>query len=298
MIIRIIAIFILTYLLVGCSGTNKLMPGVSNKITNVQDALDNIELASSVLSDAVPEDEYILGVMIAKKIIDSVPYSPDSMISIYTNSILQTLLKNSKTPYIYNGYKLIVLKNKEFNAYALPGGIIVLHDGLLKKVYNEDQLASIIAHEIGHIEGMHFSQDISNDNYMKIAKYAKKHLQKKQSSGNSLVNKVANDFVEKTFTQLSNNILNGYSVEYEAEADQIALRLLKDAGYENNSLKQVLSNLNKKHNVQKYAGAKYPKNRIELIEKSSIFSNKIFSRKNIKIREKRFDKIKYISKKH
>jgi len=286
-----IVIFIISFLFIGCGGSNGLVPN----LTNTQETISNIELFSSTLSDVTPEDEYILGLMISKRIIKSDIYNVDSPTSKYLNNILKVLVRNSNNPYIYNGYKIIVLKNREFNAYALPGGIIVVHDGVFKKVYNEDQLASIIAHEIGHIEGMHFADDISNSNYIEIAKFAKNRLKKKNSSQKNATTSIANDIVEKTFKQLTDNIMNGYSVEHEAQADKIALRILKASGYENSSLKIVLKNLEKR-NAKKYAGAKYPKNRIELIQNSSLFSKKIISRKYMKIRERRFDKIKYIRK--
>jgi len=51
-----------------------------------------------------------------------------------------------KLPYTFS-----VIENKEVNAFALPGGFIYLHTGLLEKVSSEDELACVIGHEIAHI---------------------------------------------------------------------------------------------------------------------------------------------------
>jgi len=48
-------------------------------------------------------------------------------------------------------YTFRVIENEEINAFALPGGFIYLHTGLLQKIENEDEVANIIGHEIAHI---------------------------------------------------------------------------------------------------------------------------------------------------
>ncbi|HNS31786.1 MAG TPA: M48 family metallopeptidase [bacterium] len=48
-------------------------------------------------------------------------------------------------------YTFRVIENEEVNAFALPGGFIYLHTGLLQKIENESELANIIGHEIAHI---------------------------------------------------------------------------------------------------------------------------------------------------
>lgn len=51
--------------------------------------------------------------------------------------------------------KVYVAKSKELNAFALSGGKFVIYTGLLKKIKTEHQLASLIGHEISHIEKRH-----------------------------------------------------------------------------------------------------------------------------------------------
>ncbi|MBN2572013.1 MAG: M48 family metallopeptidase [Ignavibacteriales bacterium] len=57
-----------------------------------------------------------------------------------------------KSDYIY---QIFVVRDKEINAFALPGGYIIIFSGLIEFTENPTELASIIAHEIGHIELSH-----------------------------------------------------------------------------------------------------------------------------------------------
>lgn len=69
--------------------------------------------------------------------------------SSYVNSLIQALSKYSKKNFKYEGF---VLPDSYENAFALPGGVILVTKGLLKTLKNEAQLVSILAHEFGHIE--------------------------------------------------------------------------------------------------------------------------------------------------
>ena len=60
------------------------------------------------------------------------------------------LTKGSK----YN-YRWFIQKNKSVNAFALPGGIIVINSALIEKTDNADELAAVIAHEVQHVEQRH-----------------------------------------------------------------------------------------------------------------------------------------------
>jgi len=73
----------------------------------------------------------------------------------YVNHVGETLALNSSRPYTYGGYHFAVLDTDEINAFACPGGIIFVTLGMLDLVENEDQLAAVLAHEIGHVSQKH-----------------------------------------------------------------------------------------------------------------------------------------------
>lgn len=58
--------------------------------------------------------------------------------------------------------ELIVINNPSMNAFAVPGGVIGAHTGLFLYAQNEHQLASVLAHELGHLSQRHFARRIAN----------------------------------------------------------------------------------------------------------------------------------------
>ena len=55
---------------------------------------------------------------------------------------------------------VVVVNNPTINAFAVPGGVIGIHTGIFTYANNEDQLSSIIAHEIAHLSQRHFARSM------------------------------------------------------------------------------------------------------------------------------------------
>ncbi|MBV1930241.1 MAG: M48 family metalloprotease [Porticoccaceae bacterium] len=58
--------------------------------------------------------------------------------------------------------ELIVINNPTMNAFAVPGGVVGTHTGLFQFAQSEDQLASVLAHELGHLSQRHFARGVAN----------------------------------------------------------------------------------------------------------------------------------------
>jgi len=104
----------------------------------------------SNLSDA---QEIDLGKQINQEISQEVTISRNRQLTNYVNEIGQKLAQNSNRsniPYVFQ-----VVENDEINAFATMGGYVYIQTGLLKAAKNEAELASVIAHEIGHIVAKH-----------------------------------------------------------------------------------------------------------------------------------------------
>ena len=52
-------------------------------------------------------------------------------------------------------YQWLVIKSNEVNAYAMPGGVVVVNSALIEKADNADELAAVLAHEVQHVEKRH-----------------------------------------------------------------------------------------------------------------------------------------------
>ena len=72
----------------------------------------------------------------------------------------RTLSLSSDRPETFGGYHFLALDTDEINAFAAPGGDIYVSRGLLRCAASEDEVAAILAHEIGHVVGKHGLQAI------------------------------------------------------------------------------------------------------------------------------------------
>lgn len=246
---------------------------------------DYIGNTFKVLESTTPEQEYILGKKIAaRSISDEIYYSKSTKVK-YLNSIVNSLILSSDRPYIYDGYKVILVKNKSFNAYAYPGGIIVVNDGIFKHLINEDQLAAILAHEIGHIQEKH---NVNSEKSYKLEDAM--HIASILGVGKHVDNKYAKMLSFGVFKGVSDSIINGYGVNQEAEADALGVSLMIKAGYDPIESINTLKKLNTLTNS--YGGSNYPEDRLKrievLIEKSKYDKTLVLKTKNN--RTKRYKK--------
>lgn len=247
--------------------------------------------STNIVSDTInmlksknPEYEYNMGIELATTMNKDEIYPINDRKVIYLTNILNNLVLSSEKPYIYDGYKLLLVKNDSFNAFALPGGIIIINDGLFKYLENEDQLAVIISHEIGHIQERHSIETNKGSILNDIAKISAALAVSKKIENNQMQALAFN-----ISTKMTNSIENGYNVDMEAEADSIGAKIMNNAGYDPNEFINVLNKL--KIITNNYGGANYPEdrvNRLENILKSFNHENNLENKNLRKIRFARY----------
>ncbi len=120
----------------------------------------------------------------------------------------------------------------DINAFALPGGYIYLFDGLVDFAENDDQIACVIAHEVGHI----------------VAKHGIKRLQAQM--GYTLLVLASVGVGDANLARGVNaafiSALMAYSQEDELLADKLAIRYAEKAGYNPRAMIDFLENLREK----------------------------------------------------
>ncbi|MBW4549116.1 MAG: M48 family metalloprotease [Symplocastrum torsivum CPER-KK1] len=106
------------------------------------------------LSNISPRQEIQIGQQINQQLVSSeIQLYRNSEINRYVDQIGQRLAQESTRTDI--PYKFQVVNDKNINAFATMGGFVYVNTGLLTAADNEAQLASVMAHEIGHIAGRH-----------------------------------------------------------------------------------------------------------------------------------------------
>jgi len=131
-------------------------------------------------------------------------------------------------------YTFAVVDEDDVNAFALPGGYIFIFRGLIEKVENDDELASVVAHEIAHVVARHSVKRLQGGigyNILQILMVAT------GTSGRDAGN------INAAFGQL----VMSYSREDEALADRMAIKYLKRAGFDPMAMIDFLEKLQEVH---------------------------------------------------
>ncbi|MFZ2356671.1 MAG: M48 family metallopeptidase [Candidatus Omnitrophota bacterium] len=133
-------------------------------------------------------------------------------------------------------YQFRVIADKELNAFALPGGIIYVNSGLLNKT-NDDELASVIAHEVGHIAARHTVKKIQSILGYQIIM--------------SIVSGVGTQANLSQATDIVFNLASlGYGRVDELMADKLAVRYLRRAGFSPYAMITLFAELKKEAQVK------------------------------------------------
>ena len=115
-------------------------------------------LGESSTSMFSSEFEYQLGRAWLRVFRSQVPTVDDPLLFDYLDNLIYRLVTHSKLE--DRRIDLVIVDNPTINAFAVPGGVIGIHNGLLLWAETEDELATVLAHEIAHLSQRHFSRGV------------------------------------------------------------------------------------------------------------------------------------------
>jgi predicted Zn-dependent protease len=118
--------------------------------------------------DMTPLDERKLGDLMVRDLYSDPTYMDDPVLGEYVDGIWRRLLAGAQargnlTPELAQRYawRFLLLRDREINAFAMPGGYMGLNLGLLGAVDSHDELAAVLAHEMSHIMQRHIARMIA-----------------------------------------------------------------------------------------------------------------------------------------
>ena len=181
--------------------------------------------ADAVLSKS---DEAQIGRAIMRSIRMSGQVVEDPQVNEYINDIGHRLA--AQTNEGDHDFTFFVVNDPRINAFALPGGYIGVHTGLIDASRNEDELAGVIAHEIAHVTQRHIARSVHANSRQSILSTALMlgALILGAASGDSDVAQAGMAVAQGTAAQQQIN----FTRSNEYEADRIGIGALALAGYD------------------------------------------------------------------
>jgi len=215
----------------GCGGASSVLPAAAIAVKGASKASE----ASRPINDS---EEYYVGRAVAARILSKYKLDQNPKLTQYVNEVGQTVARKSTRPNPFKGYHFAVLDTQEINAFACPGGIIFVTRGLIQTCNNEDQLAAVLAHEVGHVANKDGINSISKARWTQVFTAMGTEAAKQYGgTAGSLVG-LFEGSIDDVFKTI---VVNGYSRQAEEKADAAALTELTRAGYDPGAMVVLLT---------------------------------------------------------
>ena len=160
-----------------------------------------------------------------QKLIDTIGIYDDVELAAYVEALGQRLVAYSTMP---NGdFTFTLLDSPDINAFALPGGFIYVNRGLLAFLEDEEKLAGVIAHEIGHITENHHGRRQSQQMTSTVL------------STTAYILTGSGDLYDAT-QMYGAELISGFGRDMELEADAAGATSMHRAGYDADALLSVI----------------------------------------------------------
>lgn len=251
---RFLAVMLVLSLLIptlfcGCEG----MPEVGTEIGRATGVITDSEAASilrgaqavqKTWQDLTPEQEYYIGRAVAAQVFQSYPPLDRPEANAYLNLLGQSLAIFSDRPETFGGYHFLLLDSDEINAFAAPGGLILVTRGMVKCCQSEDELAAVLAHEICHVEKKHglaaIKQGRLTSAFTIIAAESAKQM------GSEELASLTEEFEGSVGDVVMTLTTSGYSRKQERSADADAVEVLRRAGYPETAIITMLQRMDQR----------------------------------------------------
>ncbi|MEK6787891.1 MAG: M48 family metalloprotease [Pseudomonadota bacterium] len=204
-------------------------------------SLPELGQPADLIADSATENR--LGQAFLRQLRASTPLHGDTLLREYLENLIYRL--SAQSALIDPVFTLIVVDDREVNAFAVPGGVIGVNTGLMLTAETEDELAGVLSHELGHLSQRHFARSQEANKYNQwlalgglLASIAA------ASAGGSQSGNIGMAIGASAQSLAAQNQLR-YSRNYEQEADRIGMQTLTQSGYEPRAMSSFFARLDR-----------------------------------------------------
>jgi predicted Zn-dependent protease len=172
------------------------------------------------------QQELALGQRYSQEILKQYPRYADEKLQAYVQQVGERVARYSHRSQL--NYQFTVVDSPDINAFALPGGYIYIHRGLLAYLNSEAELAAVLGHEVGHVTARHGVQQQSQSSAWGILGQAVA-IGTGVGAAADLTNVLGSAFVR------------GYGRDMELEADGLGAQYLARSGYDPQAMIEVVN---------------------------------------------------------
>ena len=206
--------------------------GCSSQMFSPDAPLGKIAMATGFAPQIDDAEERRIGDQAAATLLGAAPLLGNAELQKYVNRVGLHIARAGTRPEL--DWSFGVLDTDTVNAFAAPGGTVLISRGLLRRLNDESELAGVLAHEVTHVELKHHLRTLIQTGVMGSA--ASKTLSLATGGRTDAYNGIATD----VFTNLYSR---GLSRDDELEADRNGMQLARRAGYDAYGLVAVLQTL-------------------------------------------------------
>ncbi|WP_339083617.1 M48 family metalloprotease [Pseudomonas sp. TMP9] len=193
-----------------------------------------LQLAGCAVNPATGESNFVmmseqqeldLGQRYNQQILKENPRYADEQLQAYVQRVGERVAKNSHRNQLT--YQFTVVDSPDINAFALPGGYIYIHRGLLAYLSSEAELAAVLGHEVGHVTARHSVQQQSQSTAWGLL-------------GQAVAIGTGVGAAADITGALGNAFVRGYGRDMELEADGLGAQYLARSGYDPQAMIEVV----------------------------------------------------------
>ncbi|MEW5756533.1 MAG: M48 family metalloprotease [Pseudomonadota bacterium] len=212
-----------------------VIPGLAQAEFDAQNELPDIGSSSDTVLSI--QEERRLGEMFMRNVQRSAEIVDDPEVELYIQGLGQRLV--SYLPSIPYDFHFFVIDAAEINAFAVPGGYVGINSGLILAAETENELASVVAHEIAHVSQRHISRSFEKNQRVSLTTMA------------SIIAAIllSGQGGDASLAALSTGMATGYQAQlnftraHEKEADRVGIQLMAESGYDPRGMPQFFEKL-------------------------------------------------------